>query len=97
MLFSIYFLAAMANMMSHLGDLVFHSTIAYEVNRAVDHGVLEFLGLVLAPSIVSTVRCGCHSFQPSSCWPRKCHQIQINDDVPCIAVLYLVVIYHGTR
>ena len=64
LLFTIFFLAATENMVSHLGGLVLHSTIAHEVNRAVDHGFLGFLGLVVAPTMVSTVRCCCRSFQP---------------------------------
>ena len=78
--FAILFLAATANMVSHLGGLTLRNAVAHEVNGAVvDHGVLRFLGLVLAPTMVSTVRCLCRSFQSSSCWARKCVH-HINDD-----------------
>ena len=63
-------LAGMSNVLSRLGEQV-----AYEIVRAVDFGAVEFFGLLVVPTMVSTVRCCC-SFQPSSWSARKCH---IND------------------
>ena len=76
MRFSMILLAGMSNMLSDLGDHV-----AYEIVRAVDFGALEFFGLLMVPTMVSTIRCCC-SFQPSSSWSaRKC---RINDDMTAV-------------
>jgi len=84
MRFSMILLAGMSNMLSHLGDQV-----AYEIVRAVDFGAVEFFGLLVVPTMVSTVRCCC-SFQPSSSWSaRKCH---IND----ITAVDYISSLHGT-
>ena len=76
MRFWMILLAGMSNMLSDLGDHV-----AHEIVRAVDFGALEFFGLLIVPTMVSTFRCCC-SFQPSSSWSaRKC---RINDDMTAV-------------
>lgn len=54
--FAVMFFAASASFLSQLGERAGHraSMYQYEALRAVDHGLVELVGLVVAPAIVST-------------------------------------------